>query len=178
MNKNLLYLGSILLIILVGLWGYYFYGKNKAINPTPLTYQTKPATSTQSANQPKLSQQTISFNDEGSLLKYIDLSNPTKEQSMKFFETLERVAKLSDVVTISQCKASPVAVKVKLGNDIKVINNDKVDYTLIRATKQYSLPAGQTITIKGDFGGGAHGYRCDGKGIVNQPVAGIFYVVE
>lgn len=172
MNKNLFLLGSILLIILVGLWGYYFYNIRYQKNSTPTsTQQTTTTTQT-------LSQQTISFDDESSLLKYIELPNPTQAQTAKFFEGLSKFAKEDNTVTISQCKTTPIAVKVKLGMDIKVVNTNKVDYTLLRATTKYNLPAEQTITIKTDFGGGAHGYRCDGKGIENQPVAGIFYIVE
>lgn len=182
MNRILLYLGIILVVFLVGLWGYYLYNQYyQKATPFKTTLQTPKPVGQSSKTQPaQINQptQAISFNDELSLLNFLDIT-PTQEQRMKFFEALNRFAKEGNSVTISNCRVTPIALKVKTGQEFKIINNDNVDYTLIQiGNKQYPLPAKQTITLKADFGAGAHGYRCDGKGFENQPVAGYFYVVE
>lgn len=182
MNRILLYLGIILAILLVGLWGYYLYSQyyQKAAPPkttlqTPKPVAQSPKTQPAQTNQ---SAQTISFNDELSLLNFLDIT-PTEEQRVKFFEALNRFAKEGNSITISNCRATAIALKVKTGQEFKIINNDNVDYILPRiGNKQYPLPAKQTITLKANFGAGAHGYRCEGKGFENQPVAGYFYVVD
>lgn len=180
MYRNLLYLGIILASLLVGLWGYYLYSRyyQKATPPkttlqTPKPVAQSPKTQPAQTNQPT---QAISFNDELSLLNFLDIT-PTEEQRVKFFEALNSFAKEGNSVTISNCRASPIALKVKTGQEFKIINNDNVEYMLFQiGNKQYPLPAKQTLTLKADFGGGAHGYRCDGKGFENQPVAGYFYI--
>jgi len=176
-NGILVYLGAIILIITLGVWGYYLYNQRVGSGisrPTPSLTQNQQTAD----NKTQASPQNIFFAHETSLLTYADLPSPTQDQNVKFFEALQEYAIPGEEITISKCKATPTALKVKLGKDIKVTNNNNVEYTLIRSTKQYSLPANQTITIKSDFGVGAHGFRCGGMGFENQPVAGYFYVIE
>jgi len=172
-NGILVSLGIIILIITLGVWGYYFYNQRVG-SGVSRPQQTTETTDSKTQTSP----QNILFTDEASLLTYFDLPSRTQDQQVKFFEALQKYAIPGEEITISGCKATPTALKVKLGKDIKVTNNDNVDYALIRSTAQYSLPANQTITIKSDFGVGAHGFRCDGMGFANQPAAGYFYVIE
>lgn len=169
-NGILVSLGVIILVITLGIWGYYFYNQRVSSDVS------RPQQTTD--NQTQTSGENFFFSDETSLLAYLDLPNPTQDQKDKLFEALQKYAIPGEEITISKCKATPTALEIKLGKDIKVTNNDNVEYTLIRSTAKYSLPANQTITIKQDFGAGAHGFRCDGKGFENQPVAGYFYIME
>lgn len=179
MSKSLLRLAIILIIILIGIWGYYFYAQSSRKNiQTPSKVSTSPEP-TKSIGQ-KSTNQALSFNDERLLLTYMDIVNPTDDQKIKFREVLEKFAKLGDSVSISKCEATPIALKVKIGTEIKVTNKDSIDYTIRLAGKgQYTLSAKQTIIIKSDdFGVGIHGYRCEGKDYESQPVAGILDIVE
>lgn len=176
MNKNLIYLGTVLVVLLVGLWGYYFYSQKTtkpSITPskTPTSNQSPAASGVPNTNTSPATE----FNDERSLLSYLDISNPSKEQTVGFVQAAQKFAKAQSSVTISSCQATPIVLEVKEGKEFNIVNADNFDIRLILAPKkQYSIPAGGTITVKADFGLGVHGYRCSGTGFENQPPAGFF----
>ena len=120
------------------------------------------------------SEQTYTFQDENSLLDYASTrNNPTLERTRNYFEALDRFAKVGEIVTISNCKASPIALKVGLGKEFNILNNDQVEHAIKFSKKLFTLNAEQKLTLMTeDMDIGSHVYLCDGL------TSGIIFVVN
>lgn len=80
----------------------------------------------------------------------------------------EKLAKEGDTLEITDCKPKPLVLRVKEKTNFKVLNNDKIDHTLIiDDDHKYPISAGETTEIKADFGKppGLYGYVCEGVGL-------------
>jgi len=120
------------------------------------------------------SEQTYTFQDENSLLDYISTQkNPTPDQIRNYFQALDRFAKVGEIVTINNCKASPIALKVGLGKEFNILNNDQVEHAIKFPKKLFTLNAGQKLTLLADdLNIGSYAYLCDGQS------SGIIFVVN
>jgi plastocyanin len=103
----------------------------------------------------------------------IALMNPprpdaSQEEKTKHFEVVLKLAEDAEVLRLNDCnKATPLVLKVKPGQDLKVENSESVDHTIaISQDHTFKIPAGTTTTIKAEFGKdrGAFGYICDNIG--------------
>ncbi len=80
----------------------------------------------------------------------------------------EKLAKEADILEITDCKPKPLVLKVKEKTNFKVLNNDKIDHTLIIDEEhKYPILGGETTEIRADFGKppGLYGYVCEGVGL-------------
>lgn len=174
MNKNLLYLGIILVIFLIVIWGYYLYTISYPKNGTATPTKQTPTQQTKTTTQTPANQQTsTSFTDGHSLFNFFALEKPSEKDRANFDAALNRFAKENETVSVNKCETIPVVLKAKMGKEIKFKNNDQADYTLIIKNNKYSLPAGQTISITPNFGAGVYGYHCEGKGYEDRVALGL-----
>ncbi|OGE17745.1 hypothetical protein A3F00_03920 [Candidatus Daviesbacteria bacterium RIFCSPHIGHO2_12_FULL_37_11] len=180
--KNLIYAGVILIVILLGLWGYYFY--NRGIqNIKPEIKANLPATQTpQSGNSIQNSGVINTYNTESDLLKYFAIPNPSEKEIKSFNTALDKFAKQTNNVNVSKCESSPLVVKIQTGQGVTFRNNDSADLKILIRKDSYSVSPGQTVNAKPNLPAGVYGYFCEGKGFEDRMalgfLAGILYIVE
>ncbi|MDZ4285296.1 MAG: hypothetical protein U1A23_00005, partial [Candidatus Sungbacteria bacterium] len=97
-------------------------------------------------------------------------------KSASDLKLVERLAKESSVLKITQCRPTPIVLKVKVGNAIMIKNDDSVEYIMSFGEKIITLKANETTEIPSSFtkGGGVFGYGCNGS----QGAVGIVFAVQ
>jgi len=125
------------------------------------------------------SQISTSSADIASLLESFPTFDSTQEEKNKFFANVKNAAKESDILDISRCKPNPPVLLLRSDKEFQIVNNDKVEHIITRGGQQYSIPAGQAITIRASSFGttGVLGYRCltyNGE----YPIVGIINIIE
>ena len=93
----------------------------------------------------------------------------TPEEQRAHFVLAEKTALAADEIDLTGCKANPVVVRMKEGDEIRVKNSDgKSHVLLVSADEKYSIEANSTKSLKPLFlkGPGLYGYNCDDKLLV------------
>lgn len=171
MNTRIfIYISLVLTLLILGLWGYYFYSNR--------SYPTK-----QTTNQP-LPTQTAkamsSLSDESSVLNFInEQPEMTLEQRREFYKALDKVGKDTHSITISNCKGEPVVARMKPGEDFTIKNNDQREYTMRLFKKDFTLAANKATSFQTPAQDAFYVYRCTSNKELRKDdlVVGIVYVI-
>lgn len=107
-------------------------------------------------------------------------TSPESTQSSKSNRSLQ-TPKPVESLDITGCNPIPKQLKLKIGQDFQVKNNDKVAHTIIiDASHKFVIPAESTTTLSSTFGAsgiiGTIGYRCDNAS--SEAFVGTFHISE
>lgn len=151
MNKNLIVLATVLVVVLIGIWGFYLYNRNG----NTLFRTGSPETSVDQSQNQKTPPQSApatgdgaSLNSEDDVIRFLEQTPPTtREQLRILYEGLDRVGKETDTITVTNCKNTPIVAKIKPQQSFQVVNNSDEDYKMRFVREDFVLPSGQSITL-------------------------------
>lgn len=119
------------------------------------------------------------FISEESLLNFP--SNLSSEEGKKWIDNITSLEKTDQIINISNCKPSPLVLRVKKGAELQFKNNDNMEMTLYSHGNKYEISPLSTIVIKAVFDPdttGFFGYRCRFGSKPQTPVVGILHITE
>ncbi len=158
-NNKLLNLAILVLILNALLLGYFIL-KRANLDPDLLSFNKIPIVSPTSAPTPVV----VVADSERDVLKFPGRKATGLDKSA-YSALVQKYAKESDYLDIGKCNPTPLVIKVKVGNTIKLRNQDTSDHTLsLSSQKGFLVSAGETREIKIDFfpnGQGIYSYGCD-----------------
>lgn len=174
MSKNLVYIGVVVLAVIAVILGYNIYQQQTGVATTPSTQPPartiEQPSGTQSGNQ--ASTQNI---DIDALFKKFPGPNATVAQIQDFRDYIDPLSKETGLITIKDCKADPIVLRVKKGQDFKITNQDSIDHKLTMLGQEVTVKAGATLTRKAPGEIGESGYSCDNAKTGN---IGIIHIVQ
>lgn len=169
LKKIYVLMGSLGILIALGIGGYVVY---QVVAPP------------QTPSVPGFSQNNLPEGDrlqETPLpeVQQVIMAVPPPDASPAAFQqyraNIEFNAVASDTVTITDCKPSPMVLKVVQGSTFKLENRDIKEHTIVVNTDHsYTLNPKETVDVTADFGSGLgiYTYSCDDPAL---PV-GVFLV--
>lgn len=181
MAKTLTYLGVVVLVIIAVVLGYKIYQQITSTNQSiPTSQQSEDRTIPQSVDRQEVTPKTSTSSDQNSnpedWIYRFPGDNATQEEKQQFSDNLNRFAKQTEVLEISNnCKSSPLVMRIKKDQEFQIKNTSGTDIKIIIST-QYQIPIGANTakTVKAYFGGiGAFGYRCEGF----EKISGIIDII-
>lgn len=95
----------------------------------------------------------------------VPAENATDEEKQRHFDLAVSLARESQALEITNCKANPIVLKIENGKSFTVVNKDSVEHALVLTPElRFVIPAESPKTIAADFGKGPglYGYGCDG----------------
>ena len=148
MSKQLLTIGIIILILIVG---YMIWSSQDQSVTTPPPSATN-----------------------ADLLETPGPDAPIQERQ-RHFELALSAARSSDLLDITSCQPDPTVLRTRNGATFRVKNGDSSEHILLFDPEHiYRIPAGSTLNIKADFGKGSglYGYGCD----LSSQASGLIFV--
>lgn len=172
----------ILVLVIVAIYlGYSVYRKsqNKGLENKNISVNNSSpsgsivATSSSNTSLPRKLPSNLSEEEK----KVLDFESVKSDEEKRAQMALaQKLAKQEDNLEISGCSGNPVVIKVKLGQNLTLKNNDKVKHNfIVNNNHQYEVAAESVKSIIADFqkGPGLYGYRCDSFG-----TSGVILVIE
>lgn len=120
---------------------------------------------------------TVTRTSEELALLNVPGENATNDERREHMDKVLKEAKNGNTLNISGCTPDIVALRVKQGGKLTLVNKDPVNHSIvIDQDHSYSVPANSNTEITVDFGRGAglYGYGCDRSG----KAVGFFVVSE
>lgn len=178
MAKTLTYIAVVVLAVIAVILGYKIYQQTTGLKTQDRSIQqqnTSVPQDVRNQSSPGAAQNI----DVEALMKQFPTSNSSEEERRKFNDYLLSLGQEVDTITISSnatsnCNPTPQVLRIIKGAEIKIVNQDTVDHKLSMFQKDILAKAGQTTTVKTDWGTGAFGYVCDGTG----PRVGILLIID
>ena len=146
---------TIAFVIIVAAFIVYFsfFARTNPVVPTSLEQQTPSARSQVLDTSPEY--QFLNFQSAGA----------SPEDQKKHNDQVVQRAKESDHLSITECKADPLVLKVRAGTSFQIKNNDAIMHYISFGSTHIELPASKAITIipAKTFAGmsGSVAYYCD-----------------
>lgn len=173
----------IVLVVVALVLAYILYKNISNTSLLPPEYTETQNTPADSSNAPQLSA------DERAALTYP--SDMTEEAWNAYLAVVAKIAVETDTLTIGpNCALSPVALKIPLGKEVTLQNNDTVPHSIgftesllykapangtLTESSLFQIPANGTLTMSIDFvsKAGVYGYSCD----QGRAVGGLIQVI-
>jgi len=98
------------------------------------------------------------------------------EEKKKNFTFIRSVSTETAIIHLTTCKIYPVVARIKLGENLTIINHDSKNHTLeTDKDHKIAIPKNSKITITADFGygPGLYSWVCDGS---NNPLSGMIII--
>ena len=158
MNYVLIAMG-IVAVVLVSIASYFFIfhrdGNNAALNSIP-----------GARNQEEQFDPNITDEQLRSYIRYPLPETASDSQKNDYRNMIAYYSQPGDLFVSQDCTTTPVIVRVKLGENLTVRNEDSVAHTLkFNNNKTVTVQPSSTTIMKVDFqeGYGGYGYNCDDK---------------
>lgn len=170
-RERLIYLGILILALTAIVLGALIYNQSRMKFSLPSLTQTDTQSSTSSTNN--INKESSSVEE---VIRNFPPENATDEEKAKHFAAVNTLAQEGDRLEINDCQVSPPILKVKNKQNFQIVNTGDTDQA-IYVTKEYNIPAGQTITVTADFGHGVgtYGYGCQS---IPNSLIGIILVTD
>ncbi len=105
-------------------------------------------------------------------------ASPSSEESQKYATQIDAMAQDADTLSLSQCKANPLVVKLKSGSKLTVRNTDPEGIVVYIGPESLSVAPGSSQTIEPKLTPAQYSVACQHSAKDYNGQAGVVYILQ